>query len=438
MFKDKLKENRLRLNLSQEELAAKVFVSRSAVAKWEQGRGLPEDESLGRLAALFSVSPDELLTKEDMKQEIEATEKDLTKNKKKTLLFGVIAGVAVLALVSTLLSGALVYNPSGEETAETHTLASAEYKEDRLVAFTLQNGTRFNYSQWQNALFRDEFGSTLEKAKDLNLRKGDVIEFSYLADKNMFGRKRIGSLGLSEIQVHSHLFQKENALFGFGVSFNGAEGAVFAPGASNVAYCRFFELNPEQELPTVDLRSKNLYSISSGLGYGRDKLSVSIAFDPKIISGRTAWPFCNSYSNHWERDYFSMTTGNEASFVGFSTSILGSVTFSLTGAMPNISIVCGYSYVQYNVTLMAKNNPSSYQIKSYDAADSLLATKTILPGDDFSALNLPEERSYSLVQEYQNGGLFSTSEKIGKGSLYRLYFSNSDGFFDRDVAKVTL
>lgn len=55
MFSEKLKELRTKAGLSQEELASKIFVSRSAVAKWEQGRGLPEDDSVERLAALFNV-----------------------------------------------------------------------------------------------------------------------------------------------------------------------------------------------------------------------------------------------------------------------------------------------------------------------------------------------------------------------------------------------
>ena len=70
MFKDKLKDNRLRLGLSQEDLAQKIFVSRSAVAKWEQGRGIPEDDSLERLSELFGIPSDVLLSKEDMKQEV--------------------------------------------------------------------------------------------------------------------------------------------------------------------------------------------------------------------------------------------------------------------------------------------------------------------------------------------------------------------------------
>ena len=52
----KLKKLRLENRLSQQNLADKIFVNRSAVAKWENGLGLPSEESLERLAELFGVS----------------------------------------------------------------------------------------------------------------------------------------------------------------------------------------------------------------------------------------------------------------------------------------------------------------------------------------------------------------------------------------------
>lgn len=65
MFKDKLKELRKQKNLTQDELAKELYVTRSAVAKWEQGRGLPEEETLKRLCEYFQVSESELLSKEE-------------------------------------------------------------------------------------------------------------------------------------------------------------------------------------------------------------------------------------------------------------------------------------------------------------------------------------------------------------------------------------
>lgn len=64
-FRDKLKKLREEKGLSQQDLAEQIFVSRSAVAKWESGNGIPDKVNLETLCALFGVSADELLSKED-------------------------------------------------------------------------------------------------------------------------------------------------------------------------------------------------------------------------------------------------------------------------------------------------------------------------------------------------------------------------------------
>ena len=58
---EKIKEARKQCGLSQEQLAEKMTVSRSAVAKWESGNGLPDVENLKALAGLLNVSVDYLL-----------------------------------------------------------------------------------------------------------------------------------------------------------------------------------------------------------------------------------------------------------------------------------------------------------------------------------------------------------------------------------------
>lgn len=65
-FHEKLQELRKRKGLTQEELAELLYVSRTAVSKWESGRGLPNIESLKAIARYFSVSLDELLSGEEI------------------------------------------------------------------------------------------------------------------------------------------------------------------------------------------------------------------------------------------------------------------------------------------------------------------------------------------------------------------------------------
>ena len=65
-FNQKLQELRNRKGLTQEELAEKLYVSRTAISKWESGRGYPNIESLKAIAKFFSVTLDELLSSDEM------------------------------------------------------------------------------------------------------------------------------------------------------------------------------------------------------------------------------------------------------------------------------------------------------------------------------------------------------------------------------------
>lgn len=61
-FHEKLQELRKRRGLTQEELAQALYVSRTAISKWESGRGYPGIDSLKAIAAFFAVSIDDLLS----------------------------------------------------------------------------------------------------------------------------------------------------------------------------------------------------------------------------------------------------------------------------------------------------------------------------------------------------------------------------------------
>ena len=65
-FGDKLQELRKSRGLTQEELAQALFVSRTAVSKWESGRGYPGIDSLKEISKYFSVTIDDLLSGEKL------------------------------------------------------------------------------------------------------------------------------------------------------------------------------------------------------------------------------------------------------------------------------------------------------------------------------------------------------------------------------------
>lgn len=65
-FNEKLQELRKRRGLTQEELAQALYVSRTAISKWESGRGFPNIDSLKAIAVFFSVTVDELLSGDEL------------------------------------------------------------------------------------------------------------------------------------------------------------------------------------------------------------------------------------------------------------------------------------------------------------------------------------------------------------------------------------
>lgn len=76
-FHEKLQQLRKQKNLTQEELAELLFVSRTAISKWESGRGLPNIDSLKAISKVFSISIDELLSGEEI---IQAAENEKREN----------------------------------------------------------------------------------------------------------------------------------------------------------------------------------------------------------------------------------------------------------------------------------------------------------------------------------------------------------------------
>ena len=63
-FGEKLQELRKNKGMTQEELAEMLYVSRTAISKWESGRGYPSIDSLKEISGFFHVSIDDLLSGE--------------------------------------------------------------------------------------------------------------------------------------------------------------------------------------------------------------------------------------------------------------------------------------------------------------------------------------------------------------------------------------
>jgi transcriptional regulator with XRE-family HTH domain len=88
-FNEKLQELRKQKNMTQDELAEHLYVSRTAISKWESGRGYPSIESLKAIAKFFSVTIDDLLSSNEA-LEIAEQENKQKQTQLRDLIFGLI------------------------------------------------------------------------------------------------------------------------------------------------------------------------------------------------------------------------------------------------------------------------------------------------------------------------------------------------------------
>ena len=128
-FNEKLVQLRKSRNLTQDELAEALYVSRAAVSKWESGRGLPSIDSLKDIAKFFSVSIDELLSGEKL---LSLAEKENSSNTRKIcdIIFGVADLLSFVLFVLPLYPSTVdgyVYSVSLLSYTETSKINIAVY-----------------------------------------------------------------------------------------------------------------------------------------------------------------------------------------------------------------------------------------------------------------------------------------------------------------------
>ena len=100
-FHEKLQELRKSKGLTQEELAEALYISRTAISKWESGRGYPSIDSLKGIANYFSVTIDDLLSGEKL---ISIAEKENKSNIRNMcdLLYGIVDLFSFILIVLPL------------------------------------------------------------------------------------------------------------------------------------------------------------------------------------------------------------------------------------------------------------------------------------------------------------------------------------------------
>ena len=111
-FHLRLKELRTQKGISQRELAEQIHISRSAVAKWENGLGLPGEESARLLAEYFGVTVEELLPSQREANRLVEKNVIISRQQKVISGLGAALGALLVALAAYCYRPFLEYVPA--------------------------------------------------------------------------------------------------------------------------------------------------------------------------------------------------------------------------------------------------------------------------------------------------------------------------------------
>ena len=110
-FSEKLQELRKSRSMTQEELAESLFVSRTAISKWESGRGYPSIDSLKEISRFFSVTIDDLICSGEMINVAENDKKEFISK-----YISLICNALDILLILLLFIPAFGNSPASSET----------------------------------------------------------------------------------------------------------------------------------------------------------------------------------------------------------------------------------------------------------------------------------------------------------------------------------
>lgn len=94
-----IKKYRLEANLSQDELAEKIFVSRQTISNWENDKSYPDVKSLLLISEVFQISLDNLIKGDVARMRKEIDEQERLRFRKDSIVSTILLLAVILSTV---------------------------------------------------------------------------------------------------------------------------------------------------------------------------------------------------------------------------------------------------------------------------------------------------------------------------------------------------
>ena len=387
-FNQQLKKLREDAELTQEELALRLNISRSAIAKWEQGKGMPSLDLLKSLALFFHVSIDALLGEEGIKlYESSRTKKNMA-----------LVGIAVLALVIATVSTTLFAIEKNRQINETSVTSLVQVSS---VSYTNQRFT-LKYED-NNKIKSFSFGSDLLSFRSLDIGRKSVQSNDYV----LLSHK--GAIVESVVVIDNPTL---DATKGYQLSFKvGEETYTYYDydyyvtendhginySQSNIRYFEnrntVIDVNRIQNITYYYTHISHTVYVNNAL----DNLGIMSIYGVAM----------DQYANITKVNHSSSAAGLQH---------LSRLSFSIDGYENRIAGMLGdlpvRDYIYYDIDLVFIQPNQQVLIKEYDDNDALIEETTITDATTAAAYELNEDTAY--LRYYLDGNLRFRTLEVGE------------------------
>lgn len=426
-FCEKIKKIRIDNSLTQEEMASKLFVSRSLIAKWEQDRGIPSIDMLNTIATTFGLTVNDLITEEEIKlitlnnhQEVETNKKNL----KMSVIIGSVSIIILLILIVVIFETINDKNNDTSNQKEFYVRGEIiEINDDNMIVKNNENQQKIDYD-WIK-VYHDKYDNNFNRD---SLKEGQYVEIKgiHYEISNNYSYK----LTLIEEYVDNYL------LYGFVITVDDNIPESIPLWGTD------WDDNTYKDKPNDDAYP---FFLAGLITDGKSYRSSHNYFDYTIDYCENA-PYLGSYdiklqiSISLDKKINVFAIDNSEKGFTFIQSIepieLSRITkINLEGYVINEGIknaddneYLGYSSkVNYQLMILHEYFPEGYTIYEYDANNILINETSFSTYEEFkeSFKKAKEETVYCIVKRFGDG---TSTKKVYLGEKYTFEILDEFGY----------
>ncbi len=423
-FCEKIKQIRIDNNLTQEEMATRLFVSRSLIAKWEQNRGIPNIDMLNTISTTFNLTINDLISDDEIRLISLKNNREIQKNKTHLKISLIIGSIILIALIIIMVILISTIDNKKYNIKDFYIRGEIiEIEDDFIKVKNSENIQEINFD-WITT-YRDQYD---EYYNPDNLKVGQYVEISgsYYEFNDVYDYK----LNIIEEYVDDYL------LYGFVITLNDTIPE------SRPLWGTDLDENTSQDKPSDDCYPYFLAYLNSD---GRFDYSSYLYFDYNIKHNDNS-----SYGGSYDIELsINIDLNKKVNVFAIDNSIKGftliksmeaipqsrSTRISLEGYIINENLknakekeYLGFSSkVKYKLTIFHSFVPDGYTIYEYDANNQLIKETNFSTYNDYKASfkGASKETVYCIMKKL---GVNATTKKVYLGEVYSFQLFDEFGY----------